>query len=242
MHKSKGFRKFVSRLKNFSEDMETLDVFCKNIASFSNDETLFNGVTMKHPNLNKRQPTRHNRILVSTHLKHTLYVSLIKELYEELMIYLNYILTCSALSSPDPSRLVGSEQKVNMNANDILSLDTKEDIVARIMRDIFRKLENKRDTLLLIGELNERLGLGIDQGLVNKAMPYLDARHKFVHTDGLVDDTYKGRYPNVKLDDDGYIKLNYPIMKSAFLSIKSLADEFEKKMALKNYFPQTEYR
>lgn len=31
-------------------------------------------------------------------------------------------------------------------------------------------------------------------------------------------------------------------MKSAFLSIKSLADEFEKKMALKNYFPQTEYR
>lgn len=34
MHKSKGFRKFVSRLKNFSEDIETLDVFCKNIASF----------------------------------------------------------------------------------------------------------------------------------------------------------------------------------------------------------------
>lgn len=78
--------------------------------------------------------------------------------------------------------------------------------------------------------------------IVDKAMSYLDARHKFVHTDGLVDDTYKGRYPNVKLDDDGYIKLNYSIMKSAFLSIKSLADEFEKKMALKNYFPQIEYR
>lgn len=75
--------------------------------------------------------------------------------------------------------------------------------------------------------------------IVDKA--YLDARHKFVHTDGLVDDTYKGQYPNVKLDDD-YIKLNYSIMKSAFLSIMSLADEFEKKMTLKNYFPQTEYR
>lgn len=72
--------------------------------------------------------------------------------------------------------------------------------------------------------------------------PYLDARHKFVHIDGLVDDTYKGQYPNFKLDDDGYIKQNYSIMKSAFLSIKSLAGEFEKKMALKNYFPQIEYR
>lgn len=242
MHKSRGFRKFVSRLKNFSEDIETLDVFCKNIASFSNEETLFDGVTMKYPNLSKRQPTQHNRILVSTHLKHTLYISLIKELYEELMIYLGYILTCGALSSPDPSRLVGSEQKVNMNANDILSLDSKEDIVARIMYDIFRKLENKRDTLLLIRELNERLGLDIDQGIVEKAMPYLDARHKFVHADGLVDDTYKGLYPNIKLDDDGYIKLNHTIMRSAFFSIKSLADEFEKKMTSKNYFPQIEYR
>lgn len=129
-----------------------------------------------------------------------------------------------------------------MNANDILSLDSKEDIVARIMHDIFRKLENKRDTLLLIRELNERLGLDIDQGIVEKAMPYLDARHKFVHTDGLVDETYRRQYPNIKLDDYGYIKLNHTIMRSAFLSIKSLADEFEKKMTLKNYFQKIEYR
>ena len=88
--------------------------------------------------------------------------------------------------------------------------------------------------------IKERPGLDIDQVIVDKA--YLDARHKFVHIDGLVDDTYKWQYPNFKLDDDGYIKQNYSIMKSAFLSIKSLADEFEKKMALKNYFPQTEYR
>lgn len=64
---------------------------------------------------------------------------------------------------------------MNRRSIDILALDSKEDIVARIMRDIFRKLENKRDTLLLIRELNERLGLDIDQGIVEKAMPYLDA-------------------------------------------------------------------
>lgn len=64
---------------------------------------------------------------------------------------------------------------MNRRSIDILALDSKEDIVARIMRDIFRKLENRRDTLLFIRELNERLGLDIDQGIVEKAMPYLDA-------------------------------------------------------------------
>lgn len=57
-----------------------------------------------------------------------------------------------------------------------------------------------------------------------------------------MDDTYKGWYPNIKLEDDGYIKLNHTIMRSAFFSIKSLADEFEKTMTLKNYFPKIEYR
>ena len=39
MQKSKGYRKFDSRLKNFQEDIETLDVFCKNIPVFSTGET-----------------------------------------------------------------------------------------------------------------------------------------------------------------------------------------------------------
>lgn len=242
MYKSKGFRKFISRLKNFEEDIETLDVFCKNMPSFSLGPKIFDGVTTRHPNLNKRSNSQHNRILVSTHLKHTLYVSLIKEIYEELMLYLGYILTCGALSSVDPTRLVGNDQKINMTANDILSLDSKEDIVTRIMRDIFRKLENKRDTLLLIKELNERLGLDIENEIIDEAMPYLQARHKFVHADGLVDDSFKNSYPNIKLTDDNCIKLDRNIMKSAFLSIKNLADEIEKKMSSKHYFQEVEYK
>ncbi|MFR4080366.1 MAG: hypothetical protein ACLUNW_09730 [Prevotella sp.] len=173
MHKSKGFRKFASRLKNFQEDIEVLDVFCKNISSFSTSGNIFDGVTKKHPNLVKRKNSQHDRILVSTHLKHTLYVSLIKEIYEELMIYLGYVLTCGALSAPDPVNLVGKEQKINMSANDILSLKSIEDVVAKIMQDIFRKIENKRDTLLLVKELNNRLGLDIEGEIIDKAMPYL---------------------------------------------------------------------
>lgn len=242
MQKSKGYRKFDSRLKNFQEDIETLDVFCKNIPVFSTGETLFDGVTVKHPCLKRRQNTQHNRILVSTHLKHTLYVSLVKEIYEEVMLFLGYTLTCGALTFDNPTRLVGNDQKVNMNANDILSLDCKADIVSRIMQDIFRKLENKRDTLLLINELNSRLGLEVSEDVISKAIPYLQSRHKFVHADGLVDKEFKLLYPTIQLTNDGYIKLNSMIMKSAFTAIKNLVEEFERKMSEKHYFPAEEYR
>lgn len=242
MHKSKGFRKFLSRLKNFQEDIEVLDVFCKNISSFSTSDNIFDGVTKKNPNLVKRKNSQHDRILVSTHLKHTLYVSLIKEIYEELMIYLGYVLTCGALSAPDPVNLVGNEQKINMSANDILSLKNIEDVVAKIMQDIFRKIENKRDTLLLVRELNNRLGLDIEDEIIEKAMPYLQARHKFVHADGLVDDDYKKKYTNMKLTKDGCIKLNRKIMNSAFFAIKNLAEAFENSMSMRHYFPKDEYQ
>ena len=241
MHKSKGYRKFMSRMRNFAEDIEVLDDFCKNIPAFSTGNKLFDGMTVKHPHLSKRQNTQHNRILVSTHLKHTLYVSLIKEIYEEVMLYLGYTLSCGALTSNDPKRLVGNDQKINMNANDILSLDKMEDVVYKIMQDIFRKLENKRDTLLLINELNKRLGLDIDEEIVGRAMPYLQARHQIVHSDGFVDEEYKQLYPNIELTVEDCIKLNSKVMKSAFVAIKNLVEEFEKKMSAKHYFQEVEY-
>lgn len=158
------------------------------------------------------------------------------------MIYLGYVLTCGALSAPDPVNLVGKEQKINMSANDILSLKSIEDVVAKIMQDIIRKIENKRDTLLLVKELNNRLGLDIEGEIIDKAMPYLQARHKFVHADGLVDDDYKKKYTNMKLTKDGCIKLNRKIMNSAFFAIKNLAEAFEKSMSSRHYFPKDEYQ
>lgn len=241
MHaKSKGYRRFCNRLECFLEDMEVVDVFYRNMPLIEDENVIFKGVTSTYPRLLKRQANRQSRNLVLTHLKHTLYVSVIKEMYEEVMAYLGYILNCGALCLDEPGRLVG-DQKFQMSANEILSTASREEIVSIVMTNIFRKLENKRDTLLLVTELNERLALTIEEETISRALPYLEARHIFVHADGLADEEYKQKYPTIELTDKGQIKLNATIMHNAVAQIKALVTAFEQMMQTQNYFPESEF-
>lgn len=241
MHaKSKGYRRFSNRLECFLEDMEVVDVFYKNISLLEDENTIFRGVTSTYPRLYKRQANRQSRNLVLTHLKHTLYVSVIKEMYEEVMAYLGYVLNCGALCLEEPGRLVG-DQKFQMSANEILSTASREEIVSIVMTNIFRKLENKRDTLLLVNELNERLALGIEADVINRALPFMEARHIFIHADGFADEEYQQKYPTISLTDKGQIKLNATIMHNAVIQVKALVFAFEQKMQEKHYFPDVEF-
>ena len=239
MHaKSKGYRRFAHRMDCFLEDMEVVDVFYRNLSLLEDQNVIFRGVTTTYPRLVKRQANRQSRTLVLMHLKHTLYVSVIKEMYEEVMSYLGYILNCGALCFDEPGRLVG-DQKFQMTANEILSTDSREEIVSIVMTNVFRKLENKRDTLLLVTELNERLALDIEEEVINRALPFMEARHVFVHADGFADEEYQQKYPAIALTEKGQIKLNATIMHNAVAQAKALVAAFEQKMQEKHYFPNT---
>lgn len=241
MHtKSKGYRRFVHRMDCFLEDMEVVDVFYRNMPFLEDANTIFKGVTSTYPRLFKRQANRQSRTLVLMHLKHTLYVSVIKEMYEEVMAFLGYILNCGALCLDEPGRLVG-DQKFQMTANELLATASYEEIVSIVMTNVFRKLENKRDTLLLVTELNERLALGIEEDTINRALPFLEARHIFVHADGFADDKYRQKFPTIDLTDKGQIKLNATIMHNAVAQVKSMVTAFEQKMQDNHYFPETEF-
>lgn len=241
MHsKSKGFRRFVGRLDCFLEDMEVVDVFYRNMNILSGENYIFRGVTSTYPRLIKRSANRASQSLVINHLKHTLYVSVIKEMYEEVMTYLGYALNAGALTLDEPGRLVG-DQKFQMTANEILATDSREEIVKIVMTNVFRKLENKRDTLLLVNEINSRLALGVEEETINKAMPFLEARHVFVHADGFPDEDFRQKYPEMKITDKGQIKLNVTIMHHAVAQIRALITLFEQRMKEKNYFLNSEF-
>lgn len=241
MHlQSKGYRRFIARMDCFQEDMEVVDVFFKNLDRLVDANLIFKGVTTTYPKLAKRQANSRSRILVVNHLKHTLYVSVIKEMYEEVMSYLSYILNCGAETLDEPNRLVG-DQSFSMGANEILATSSREEIVMIVMKNIFRKLENKRNTLLLVNEINSRLALQIDAEVIDKAMPFLEARHMFVHSDGIADEKYKESFPDMKLTEKGQIKLNATIMHKAMSVIKGLVNSFESKMKELNYFKSEEF-
>ena len=81
------------------------------------------------------------------------------------------------------NRLVG-EHNINMKANDILSKGTKREIVQSTMEEIFQQLENERSTINLSPKIKNKLGLTIEQALIDAAIPYLETRHIFVTQTG----------------------------------------------------------
>lgn len=237
---SNGYRRFKSRLDYFLMDNEFVDIVFKNRELLKCDDGIFNGVdAKKHPLLFVRKNHPNSRKLVVSHLRKTIYVSFIKDMYEEVNEYLRYILKQGAMHGADTNRLVG-EQKISMMANDILSSVSKEAIVQTIMNQIFQDLENKRSTIELLRKIKEKLGLGIDDNLLKQALPFLEVRHVFVHSDGKPNQDFIRKYPNMKLDAHHRIELNAIWIKNAYDAINKLLMAIDEEMIEKGYIPKSE--
>ena len=93
-------------------------------------------------------------------------------MYEEVTEYIRYILLQGSINGVDPNRIVG-EHNFKMQANDILSLATKEDVIRAVTNQVFQQLESERSTIELLQKTKNKLGLNIAQELIDKSIPYL---------------------------------------------------------------------
>lgn len=243
MHKtSKGYRRFQSRVKYFQEDLETAMVLFKNEGLLAGSAYIFENVSPNYqPCLSKRQNSSSSRLLVLGHMKKTLYIAFIKELYEEVMIYLSYAINCSALELTDATRLIGAQNNLQFKITDILDKSTKEEIFQMILDKVFRVIENKKDTLEMISTFNERLNLGVDEEIIDKSMPYLEMRHLFSHSDGVTDEYYRKKYPNISVNAENQIILNSRVITQARSAICALVLEYENKLKLAHCFNEQEF-
>lgn len=239
---SKGYRRFISRIKYFQEDLETAMIICKSGDLLSGEEHIFQNISPgNQPCLSKRQNTPQSRTLVLTHLRKTLYIAFIKELYEEVMLYLSYALNCSALTLDDATRLIGTQSNLQFNIKDILDKGTKEGIYKMILDRVFRSIENKRDTLELVSALNIRLNLGVNAEIITNAMPYLEMRHLFIHNDGVADEIYRNKYPEIRVNGDGQIILNSYVMNQARILVSALVTDYDNKLKEASCFCRKEF-
>lgn len=240
-NKSKGYRKFHTRLLYFFDDIEAVEIMDINKENLAGERHIFNGVSRaQFGRLYRRRNTPGSRRNVVSHLKNSVYVSCIKELYEEVMLYLGYVLRSAAMTAPDVNRLIGEQNDIKMKANDILALQSREEIVSVIMGQVFRHIERKKDTYLLINTLNDRLALCVDPEVINAAMPYLEARHIFVHADGIADKEYKKKYSQIKLKE-GKIYLDSKVIREYIATAEALVSAFEEKMIKCGYYCDKEY-
>lgn len=237
---SKGYKRFKNRLEYFRTDNELAEIIVMNKELLKGSDAIFKGVNnKKYPLLSNRTNNPSSRKLVVTHLRKTIYVAFIKDMYEEVTEYIRYILQEGAMNGANTYRLVG-EHNVNMKANDILSMSTKREIIQSIMDQIFQQLENERSTIALITQIKKKLGLTIEQQIIDKALPFLEIRHIFVHYDGKPNQAFLNKYPNIKLDVNNRILLNATFAEEAYNSINSLLMAIDNDMIAKNYISTSE--
>ena len=226
---------FQNRIKSFDEDLEMVDIL--KIALRNNDllkenNKLFKYTdSRKHVQLCSRAVTDQSRNIIVYHLRKTVYSSYLKDLYEELTGYLKSLLTEAAKLSKDKTkagRLLG-EHNISIKAIDILQYSTIEDLTVYVAESIIQALENERSTKDLILKICRKTDISVSNEIIDSAMPYLDIRHKLVHTNGKLDDDFHTKYPQIECDEDSNVALNYSLIRKAKDSVTALVLAIDEK-------------
>ena len=224
---------FRNRVLSFDQDLELIDIICRaqRKDDFLNDqEKLFKYLEdSKHLSLKTRSITLTSKKIVVNHLRKTVYSAYIKDLFEELTTYIKSLLYEAAAISKDESRarrLLG-DQKITFSAAEILQYETLNDLIGKISENIIQSLENERSTKELILKVCKKIGLNVDDNIINNALPFLELRHKLVHMDGQVDTQFKKKYKMFKYDKNSYVVLNSQIAKNAKINISKLVEAID---------------
>src|SRR5215217_6244292 len=119
--KTKYLVRFLNRAAHFDADIELADVLKISISNGNlhtpGNPIIFDGVNpVQHPRLAARANTLEGRKNVANHLKSTLCSSFLKDIYEDVLQYLQEVLAAAARNGLSSDRLIG-EHKVSFEAN-----------------------------------------------------------------------------------------------------------------------------
>jgi hypothetical protein len=241
MAKSKGYQRFHDRVDYFLTDCETSEAFYINMEEIKGDGSyIFKGITKpKFIKLANRTNSEGSRKIVVSHIRTTILTSFIKEVYEEVSEYIRYILSQGAKNGVDSLRIVG-DLKLSFKANEILEKNTYDEIIEMVISSIFQMIESERSTIGLLTKVNNKLGLGVDDNLINEALPYLELRHVFVHSDGKPSREFMTQYPFFTKNQKGRVDLNLDVVRKAFEKVDAMICAYDQSMINKNLIEATE--
>lgn len=241
MKRTKGFVKFHSRVEYFSTDIELVDLVVKNIQLLKGENVIFKDLKPTIcPNLAKYHNADDTRRKAANHLRKTLYVAFVKEIYEEVTEYLIYILKEGAKQSNNIRQLIGEHTKGVFTDYEILSVRSLEAIQEQAVIHIYQQLEAEKSTIELIKKICKKLSLKVDLAIIDDALPYLECRHIFVHSDGIPNKEFITKHPNVTIDKKNRISLSKAFLKNAKDKIVRLISYIDQELINNGIVPEDE--
>ena len=235
--KTKYLMRFLNRAAHFDADLELVDVLSLAVKAGRlvpvNGTSIFEFVDgTKHPRLAGRQPSDGSRAIALTHLKNTTYGGYLKDLYEDACKYFMELVKGAARKGVNPDRLLG-EHKVSFDANDVLKARSWDGVLQLVAESLFRKLEQERDTLKMVQALGKKLDLGLDQQIIQAALPFMMLRHILVHRDGVADQEFCSCCPSLGAEPDQPIPLSIRIVSAAREKIVALVRHIDERAVQK---------
>lgn len=238
MTESKAHNAFVNKILRFEDDIEFMDIVCRYISrsEISEGGRIFTCFSPdSHPNILRYKASQDNRERISAHCKKTLYSSYIKDIYEEVQIYLQSVLKEAAENTKArPESLLGDLSGMTMSFRDILAFNKDGTIIDKVTERMFQKLDSKKNIEDLISAICKRLGLDIQADIIKEAVYYLEIRHKLVHADGFADADFRERHPGLVYTDDSYIDLSYDLIVAVREKVSALISAIDSAALSKN--------
>jgi len=219
-------------MDQFNADLEMIDLLRRCVIDgILNDSTgnkLFVKMDRPYPSLDRMTVSDHNRKLKILHLRKSIYVSYIKDVYEETIQYFHDLLQ-EAVSKIklDPTRIVGNHHE-NIDLVEILEHFYADDLTDFIVNKIYRKIENQQDTLNTIDQVIRKLGITLEENIKEEAVSYLQIRHILVHADGIADAVFRDNHTFLSYETDGKISINRELIVKYHTKICALVKAVDK--------------
>ena len=243
---SNAYYAFQQKLSYFDDDIELIDVLRTAVVNGDLTDPDSNRVLRhvdqeRHRHISRRRNADGSRRNIINHLRSTIYSSYIKDLYEEVTEYLRLILEQASRNGFNSGQIVG-EHNFKISASSILELGGWEAVCRAVTESIFQSLEAERSTLDLLRKMGRKLGLNIDEQLINDALPYLEVRHLLVHADGKLSRKFKEDYPDFPSKNNGYVNLTYAVVTQARDRVMALIAAYDREIIDKNLIAAADVR
>ena len=236
---SKACHAFEQKLIYFENDLELIDVLSLAISDNTLTPASDSEFVLKelHKRLARRRNSHTSRLQLINHLRQSIYSSYIKDVYEEVTCYFRIMMEKYFKGNIDSARVIG-EHTLKLDAKAVLALGNWDAVCRHVASSVLQSLEAERSTLALFKKVKNKLGIEIDDSMIDEALPYLEVRHFLVHSDGVLSAEFIGQYPFIELSANNVIKLTPDFIKNLTTKTKKIIRHYDKQIIRRNVLLQ----
>jgi len=131
-----------------------------------------------------------------------------------------------------PAQLMG-EQKIQLEAHDILASGNWAKTIDLITKQIYRELEKEKSVKELIQKFSSKLGLDINPEMLDAVLPFFDIRNLFAYSDGKADAAFVEKYPEFGASVGNLVAFDLAQLQAARGALVQLVTEIDQQIVQK---------